>query len=139
MKKAYVFPGQGAQFVGMGKDLYDSSEDAKALFEKANKILGFNITEIMFSGTDEALKQTNVTHPAIFLHSVILAKALGDSFQPDMAAGHSLGEFSALVACGAMSWTPLSHVATLVHPPHFTPSIHATIELACTEATTRCV
>ena len=104
MKKAYVFPGQGAQFVGMGKDLYDSSEDAKALFEKANKILGFNITEIMFSGTDEALKQTNVTQPAIFLHSVILAKALGDSFQPDMAAGHSLGEFSALVACGAMSF-----------------------------------
>ena len=104
MKKAYVFPGQGAQFVGMGKDLYDSSEDAKALFEKANKILGFNITEIMFSGTDEALKQTNVTQPAIFLHSVILAKALGDSFQPDMAAGHSLGEFSALVACGAMSY-----------------------------------
>lgn len=104
MKKAYVFPGQGAQFVGMGKDLYDSSEDAKSLFEKANKILGFNITEIMFSGTDEALKQTNVTQPAIFLHSVILAKALGGSFQPDMAAGHSLGEFSALVACGAMSF-----------------------------------
>ena len=104
MKKAYVFPGQGAQFVGMGKDLYDSSEDAKSLFEKANKILGFKITEIMFSGTDEALKQTNVTQPAIFLHSVILAKALGGSFQPDMAAGHSLGEFSALVACGAMSF-----------------------------------
>ena len=104
MKKAYVFPGQGAQFVGMGKDLYDSSEDSKALFEKANTILGFNITDIMFSGTDEALKQTNVTQPAIFLHSVILAKALGDSFQPSMAAGHSLGEFSALVACGAMSF-----------------------------------
>ncbi|MFT4757879.1 MAG: [acyl-carrier-protein] S-malonyltransferase [Vicingaceae bacterium] len=104
MKKAYVFPGQGAQFVGMGQDLYDSSEDAKALFEKANEILGFNITEIMFSGTDQALKQTNVTQPAIFLHSVILAKELGDSFQPSMAAGHSLGEFSALVACGAMSF-----------------------------------
>ena len=104
MKKAYVFPGQGAQFVGMGQDLYDSSEDAKVLFEKANKILGFNITEIMFSGTDEALRQTNVTQPAIFLHSVILAKALGNSFQPSMAAGHSLGEFSALVACGAMSF-----------------------------------
>ncbi|MFT5668411.1 MAG: [acyl-carrier-protein] S-malonyltransferase [Vicingaceae bacterium] len=104
MKKAYVFPGQGAQFVGMGQDLYDSSEDAKALFEKANEILGFNITEIMFFGTDEALKQTNVTQPAIFLHSVILAKELGDSFQPSMAAGHSLGEFSALVACGAMSF-----------------------------------
>lgn len=104
MKKAYVFPGQGAQFIGMGKDLYDSSEEAKALFERANAILGFNITEIMFSGTDEALKQTNVTQPAIFLHSVILAKVLGDSFQPDMTAGHSLGEFSALVACGAMSF-----------------------------------
>lgn len=104
MKKAYVFPGQGAQFIGMGKDLYDSSEEAKALFEKANEILGFNITEIMFSGTDEALKQTNVTQPAIFLHSVILAKVLGSDFQPDMAAGHSLGEFSALVACGAMSF-----------------------------------
>ena len=104
MKKAYVFPGQGAQFVGMGQDLYDSSENAKALFEKANLILGFNITEIMFSGTDQALKQTNVTQPAIFLHSVILANELGDSFQPSMAAGHSLGEFSALVACGAMSF-----------------------------------
>ena len=104
MKKAYVFPGQGAQFIGMGKDLYDSSEEAKSLFEKANKILGFNITEIMFSGTDEALKQTNVTQPAIFLHSVILAKTLGDSFHPDMTAGHSLGEFSALVACGAISF-----------------------------------
>lgn len=104
MKKAYVFPGQGAQFIGMGKDLYDSSAEAKNLFEKANEILGFNITDIMFSGTDEALKQTNVTQPAIFLHSVILAKALGSEFQPDMAAGHSLGEFSALVACGAMSF-----------------------------------
>ncbi|MFT6167691.1 MAG: [acyl-carrier-protein] S-malonyltransferase [Vicingaceae bacterium] len=104
MKKAYVFPGQGAQFIGMGKDLYDSSEEAKALFEKANEILGFNITEIMFSGTDEALKQTSVTQPAIFLHSVILAKVLGSDFQPNMAAGHSLGEFSALVACGAMSF-----------------------------------
>ena len=104
MKKAYVFPGQGAQFIGMGKDLYDSSAEAKNLFEKANEILGFNITDIMFSGTDEALKQTNVTQPAIFLHSVILAKALGSEFQPDMVAGHSLGEFSALVACGAMSF-----------------------------------
>ena len=102
--KAYVFPGQGAQFSGMGQDLYNSSEEAKALFEKANEILGFKITEIMFAGTAEQLKETKVTQPAIFLHSVILAKSLGDSFKPDMAAGHSLGEFSALVACGAMSF-----------------------------------
>lgn len=104
MKKAYVFPGQGAQFSGMGKDIYEHSVEAKELFEKANKILGFSITETMFSGTDEELKQTNVTQPAIFLHSVILAKTLGADFKPDMAAGHSLGEFSALVACGAMSF-----------------------------------
>jgi [acyl-carrier-protein] S-malonyltransferase len=102
--KAYVFPGQGAQFVGMGKDLYEQSELAKELFEKANDILGFRITDIMFSGTDEDLKQTNVTQPAIFLHSVILAKVLGDSFQPEMVAGHSLGEFSSLVAAGALSF-----------------------------------
>ena len=104
MKKAYVFPGQGAQFVGMGKDLYDSNEQCKEMFEKANEILGFRITDIMFNGTDEQLKQTNVTQPAIFLHSVILAKALGADFQPDMVAGHSLGEFSALVAAGAMDF-----------------------------------
>ncbi|CAM3550337.1 ACP S-malonyltransferase [Sphingobacterium prati] len=104
MKTAYVFPGQGAQFVGMGQDLYNLNEETKALFEKANDILGFRITDIMFSGTDEELKQTNVTQPAIFLHSVILAKALGDSFQPAMVAGHSLGEFSALVAAGALSF-----------------------------------
>ncbi len=104
MKTAYVFPGQGAQFVGMGQDLYNLNEETKALFEKANDILGFRITDIMFSGTDEELKQTKVTQPAIFLHSVILAKALGDSFQPDMVAGHSLGEFSALVAAGALSF-----------------------------------
>ncbi len=102
--KAYVFPGQGAQFVGMGKDLYDSVPAAKELFEKANEILGFRITDIMFGGTDEELKQTNVTQPAIFLHSVILAKALGADFQPDMTTGHSLGEFSALVAAGALSF-----------------------------------
>lgn len=104
MKTAYIFPGQGAQFVGMGQDLYNLNEETKALFEKANDILGFRITDIMFNGTDEDLKQTNVTQPAIFLHSVILAKALGDEFQPSMVAGHSLGEFSALVAAGALSF-----------------------------------
>lgn len=102
--KAYVFPGQGAQFVGMGKDLYDKSPIAKELFEKANDILGFRITDLMFSGTDEDLKQTKVTQPAIFLHSVILAKVLGNDFKPEMVAGHSLGEFSALVANGALSF-----------------------------------
>jgi len=102
--KAYVFPGQGAQFVGMGKDLYESSPLAKTLFEKANEILGFRITELMFAGIDEDLRQTKVTQPAIFLHSVILAATLGDQFQPDMVAGHSLGEFSALVANKALSF-----------------------------------
>lgn len=102
--KAYVFPGQGAQFVGMGKDLYENNEEAKALFEKANDILGFRITDLMFNGTEDDLKQTKVTQPAIFLHSVILAKSLGDEFKPDMVAGHSLGEFSALVAAGALSF-----------------------------------
>lgn len=96
--KAFVFPGQGAQFVGMGKDLYNNSPKAKDMFEKANKILGFRITDLMFDGTDEDLKQTKVTQPAIFLHSVILAEIMGDDFKPDMVAGHSLGEFSALVA-----------------------------------------
>lgn len=104
MKKAYVFPGQGAQFVGMGKDLYETSPLAKELFEKANEILGFRITDLMFEGTDEDLRQTKVTQPAIFLHSVVLAKTLGEDFRPDMTAGHSLGEFSALVAAGALSF-----------------------------------
>lgn len=102
--KAYVFPGQGAQFSGMGKDLYDSSATAKNLFEKANKILGFRITDLMFTGTDEDLRQTKVTQPAVFLHSVISALVQGDDFQPDMTAGHSLGEFSALVTAGAMAF-----------------------------------
>jgi [acyl-carrier-protein] S-malonyltransferase len=100
--KAYVFPGQGAQFVGMGKDLYENSSEAKKLFERANEVLDFRITDLMFDGTDEDLKQTNVTQPAIFLHSVILSKSLGGDFKPDMVAGHSLGEFSALVAAGAL-------------------------------------
>ena len=104
MAKAYVFPGQGAQFVGMGKDLYESNEKAKELFDKANVILGFRITDIMFEGTAEELKQTKVTQPAVFLHSVISALTMGDAFQPDMVGGHSLGEFSALVAAGALDF-----------------------------------
>ena len=102
--KAFVFPGQGAQFVGMGKDLYENSPLAKELFEKANEILGYRITDIMFEGTDEDLRQTKVTQPAVFLHSVISALCMGEEFKPEMTAGHSLGEFSALVAAGALSF-----------------------------------
>ena len=102
--KAFVFPGQGAQFVGMGKDLYESNSLAKELFEKANDILGYRITDIMFGGTDEELKQTKVTQPAVFLHSVVSALCMGEAFQPAMVAGHSLGEFSALVAAGALNF-----------------------------------
>ena len=110
--KAYVFPGQGAQFIGMGKELYDNSSVAKELFEQANENLGFRITDIMFFGEDDELKQTKVTQPAIFLHSVILAKSLGDKFQPEMVAGHSLGEFSALVANNCLDF---SDALKLVH------------------------
>ena len=104
MKIAYIFPGQGAQFSGMGKDMYEQSEQARAMFARANEILGFSITDVMFFGNEDELRQTKVTQPAIFLHSVILAAVMGDSFRPDMAAGHSLGEFSALVACKALSF-----------------------------------
>lgn len=104
MKNAYLFPGQGAQFVGMGLDVYNYNNESRELFERANEILGFRITDVMFNGSEEDLKQTNVTQPAIFLHSVVLAHALGDSFNPQMVAGHSLGEFSALVAVGVLDF-----------------------------------
>jgi [acyl-carrier-protein] S-malonyltransferase len=103
-KHAYVFPGQGSQFEGMGKDLYESSNSAKELFERANEILGFRITDIMFEGSAEDLRRTDVTQPAIFIHSVVMAKEMGDAFKPDMVAGHSLGEFSALVAAGVLTF-----------------------------------
>ena len=102
--KAFVFPGQGAQFTGMGKDLYESNETAKEMMEKANDILGFRLTDIMFEGDADALKQTKVTQPAVFLHSVVMTKCMGEAFQPDMVGGHSLGEFSALVAAGALDF-----------------------------------
>ena len=104
MKKSYIFPGQGAQFVGMGKDLYDNNARCRDMFERANEIIGFRITDLMFAGTPDDLKQTKVTQPAIFLHSTILATYMGSDFQPDMVGGHSLGEFSALVAAGAMDF-----------------------------------
>src|SRR5690606_25285340 len=104
MKSAYIFPGQGAQFAGMGKDLYNHSDETRFLFEQPNEILLIRITHVMFEGTDEELQQTSVTQPAIFLHSVILAKALGNTFTPGMVAGHSLGEFSALVSAGALGY-----------------------------------
>ena len=102
--KAYVFPGQGAQFTGMGQDLYNESPSAKALFEEANEILGFRLSDVMFTGDEEALKQTKITQPAIFLHSIVKVKEAGETFQPEGVAGHSLGEFSALVAAGAMDF-----------------------------------
>ncbi len=144
--KAFVFPGQGAQFSGMGKDLYESNPVAKDLFDKANEILGFDITKIMFEGTDEELRQTKVTQPAVFLHSVISALCMGDAFQPEMTAGHSLGEFSALVAAGALSFEDglklVSHRAQAMQKAcEATPSTMAaiialpdeTIEAVCSE------
>ena len=113
--KAYVFPGQGAQFVGMGKDLYENNPLAKEMFEKANEILGFRITDLMFAGTDEDLRQTKVTQPAIFLHSVILAKTLGDQFKPDMTAGHSLGEYVQITTVRDSLSSPAPYPVSMPH------------------------
>ena len=152
--KAFVFPGQGAQFVGMGKDLYENNAEAKAMFEKANEVLGFRITDLMFEGTEADLKQTKVTQPAVFLHSVILAKTLGEEFKPDMVAGHSLGEFSALVAAGCLPFeqglklvetralamqkaceaTPSTMAAIIGMPDEKVEEICATIEGVCIPA-----
>ena len=152
--KAFVFPGQGAQFVGMGKDLYENNAEAKAMFEKANEVLGFRITDLMFEGTEEDLKQTKVTQPAVFLHAVILAKTLGEEFKPDMVAGHSLCEFSALVAAGCLPFeqglklvetralgrqkaceaTPSSMAAIIGLPDEKVEEICATIDGVCIPA-----
>ena len=138
--KAFVFPGQGAQFVGMGKDLYENNAQARELFEKANEVLGFRITDLMFEGTEDDLKQTKVTQPAVFLHSVILALTLGDEFCPDMVAGHSLGEFSALVAAGVLAMqkaceaAPSTMAAIIGLPDEKVEEICAGIEGVCVPA-----